>query len=79
LQQRHYDPRRAESGQSPLVLDSPSPKVAISTLMASETRFQLTAQQDPGRYRDLVARAQQQIERRLAVSQQLAGRAGGHP
>jgi pyruvate-ferredoxin/flavodoxin oxidoreductase len=74
----HYDPRRAESGQSPLVLDSPSPKVAVSTLMASETRFQLTAQQDPDRYRDLVARAQRQIQQRLALYQELAGRPGGH-
>jgi pyruvate-ferredoxin/flavodoxin oxidoreductase len=74
----HYDPRRAESGQSPLVLDSPSPKVAVSTLMASETRFQVTAQQDPHRYRDLVARAQRQIQQRLALYQELAGRPGGH-
>ena len=74
----HYDPRRADSGESPLVLDSPAPKVAVSTLMASETRFQLTARQDPDRYRDLVARAQQQIQRRLALYQELAGRPGGH-
>jgi hypothetical protein len=60
------------------VLDSPAPKVGVSTLMASETRFQLTAQQDPDRYRDLVARAQQQIQRRLALYQELAGRPGGH-
>jgi pyruvate-ferredoxin/flavodoxin oxidoreductase len=73
----HYDPRRAESGESPLVLDSPAPKVAVSTLMASETRFQLTAQQDPDRYRDLVARAQRQIQQRLALYQELAGRPGG--
>jgi len=74
----HYDPRRADRGESPLVLDSPAPKVNVSTLMASETRFQLTAQQDPDRYRDLVARAQQQIQRRLALYQELAGRPGAH-
>jgi hypothetical protein len=32
----------------------------------------------PNRYRDLVARAQRQIERRLALYHELAGRAGGH-
>jgi pyruvate-ferredoxin/flavodoxin oxidoreductase len=74
----HYDPRRAAAGQTPLVLDSPAPKIDVSKLMATEARFQLTAQQDPERYRDLVARAQQQIQRRLALYQELAGRPGGH-
>ena len=74
----HYDPRRAAAGETPLVLDSPAPKIDVSKLMATETRFQLTAQQDPDRYRDLVARAQQQIQRRLALYQELAGRPGGH-
>jgi pyruvate-ferredoxin/flavodoxin oxidoreductase len=74
----HYDPRRAAAGETPLVLDSPAPKIDVSKLMATESRFQLTAQQDPERYRDLVARAQQQIQRRLALYQELAGRPGGH-
>ena len=60
------------------MLDSPAPKIDVSKLMASETRFQLTAQQDPDRYRDLVSKAQQQIQRRLALYQELAGRASGH-
>jgi pyruvate-ferredoxin/flavodoxin oxidoreductase len=71
----HYDPRRAANGESPLVLDSPAPKIDVSKLMASEARFQLTAQQDPERYRNLVAQAQHQIQRRLALYQELAGRA----
>ncbi len=73
----HYDPRRAEGGEAPLVLDSPAPKIDVSKLMATETRFQLTAQQDPDRYRDLVSRAQLQIQRRLALYQELAARPGG--
>jgi pyruvate-ferredoxin/flavodoxin oxidoreductase len=75
----HYDPRRADLGDSPLVLDSPAPKIDVSKLMATETRFQLTAQQDPDRYRDLVSRAQRQIQRRLALYQELASRPGSHP
>ena len=74
----HYDPRRTDRGESPLVLDSPAPKIDVSKLMATETRFQLTAQQDPDRYRDLVSRAQLQIQRRLALYQELAARPGGH-
>jgi pyruvate-ferredoxin/flavodoxin oxidoreductase len=74
----HYDPRRADVGESPLVLDSPAPKIDVSKLMATETRFQLTAQQDPDRYRELVSRAQLQIQRRLALYQELASRPGSH-
>jgi pyruvate-ferredoxin/flavodoxin oxidoreductase len=74
----HYDPRRADAGDSPLVLDSPAPKTDVGKLMATETRFQLTAQQDPDRYRTLVSRAQLQIQRRLALYQELASRPGGH-
>ena len=73
----HYDPRRAAAGDSPLVLDSPAPKIDVSTLMAGEARFQSTAQQDPERYRELVSRARQQIRRRLALYQELAG-TGAH-
>jgi len=74
----HYDPRRAGNGDSPLVLDSPAPKIEVSKLMATETRFQLTAQQDPERYRELVGSAQARIERRLALYQELAARPGVH-
>ena len=72
----HYDPRRAAAGESPLVLDSPAPKIDVSKLMAAETRFQLTAQQDPDRYRALQSRAQAQIQRRLALYQELATKPG---
>jgi pyruvate-ferredoxin/flavodoxin oxidoreductase len=70
-----YDPRRVAAGEPPLVLDSPAPKADVAKLMANETRFQLTAQQDPERYRELVERAQQQIRRRLDLYQELARRA----
>jgi hypothetical protein len=47
--------------------------------MAAETRFQLTAQQDPDRYLALQSRAQAQIQRRLALYQELATKPGAHP
>ena len=70
-----YDPRRADLGEPPLVLDSPAPKADVGTLMANESRFQLTAQQDAARYKALVARAQEQIRRRTALYEELAKRA----
>jgi pyruvate-ferredoxin/flavodoxin oxidoreductase len=74
----HYDPRRAAAGDSPLVLDSPAPKIDVSKLMAAETRFQLTAQQDPDRYAALQSRAQAQIQRRWALYQELSKKPGAH-
>jgi pyruvate-ferredoxin/flavodoxin oxidoreductase len=67
-----FDPRRAEVGEPPLVLDSPAPKTDVAVLMDNETRFQLTAHQDPARYKALVAQARSQIARRRALYEELA-------
>jgi pyruvate-ferredoxin/flavodoxin oxidoreductase len=79
-----YDPRRTAAGEAPLVIDSAPPKVDVSQLMASETRFQITAKQNPDRYRELTDRAREQITRRLSLYDELArakssglGRPGG--
>ena len=67
-----YDPRRTASGEPPLVIDSAPPKTDVSKLLASETRFQITAQQDPDRYRTLTAQLQRQIAQRLDLYNELA-------
>jgi pyruvate-ferredoxin/flavodoxin oxidoreductase len=72
-----FDPRRVAAGQPALVLDSPPPKADVSTLMALETRFQLTDQQDHAHYQALVERARHQIATRVAHYQQLATPDGG--
>src|SRR5262249_48421787 len=70
-----YDPRRVQAGEPALMLDSLPPKADVATLMANETRFQFTAEQSPERYAELVARARQQIHRRLDLYNELAKRA----
>jgi pyruvate-ferredoxin/flavodoxin oxidoreductase len=67
-----FDPRRAEKGEAPLVLDSPAPKSDVASLMALETRFQATAQHDPEQYAELIDRARRQIVQRTALYQELA-------
>jgi pyruvate-ferredoxin/flavodoxin oxidoreductase len=67
-----FDPRRLERGEHPLVLDSAPPKTDVSSLMAAESRFQATAQQDPERYQALLARASEDIQRRRALYEELA-------
>jgi len=69
-----FDPRREASGEPPLVLDSPPPKTDVGTLLATESRFQLTAQQDAAAYEALVDRARHQIAKRVALYGELARR-----
>lgn len=52
--------------------------ITIPAMLVGETQFQVTARQDPGQYRDLGARAQQQVEPRLTLLKRLAGRLRGH-
>src|SRR3954452_9203322 len=71
-----FDPRRAGTAQPPLVLDSPPPKADVGALMALETRFQLTDQQDHAHYEALVERARHQIAKRAALYHGLAQKQG---
>ena len=67
-----YDPRRAARGEHPFMLDSAHPKADVSRLLSEESRFQITAQHDPERYRALSAEVQQQIARRIARYEEMA-------
>ena len=67
-----YDPRRTAVGEHPFVLDSAHPKADVVRLLADESRFQITAQHDPNRYRDLSAAIQRQISRRIALYEDMA-------
>ena len=69
-----FDPRRDRPGEAPLVLDSPPPTADVGKLMALETRFQLTDQQDHEHYAVLIDRARHQIAKRTALYQEIAGR-----
>jgi len=72
-----YDPRRTAAGEPPLQLDSPAPKTPLSNYMRNETRFRMVEQQDPQRYRELTAAAQQQVNRRYRLYEQLSRMALG--
>jgi pyruvate-ferredoxin/flavodoxin oxidoreductase len=67
-----YDPRRAANGEAALVLDSPDPKEDVATLMATESRFQLTDKHDHERYTHLVNQMQHQIRHRIALYHELS-------
>jgi pyruvate-ferredoxin/flavodoxin oxidoreductase len=67
-----YDPRRPAAGDSPLVLDSMAPKTELGKYMRNETRFRLVEQQNPERFRELLARAQTGVRQRYAFYEGLA-------
>ncbi|MGE3841950.1 MAG: pyruvate:ferredoxin (flavodoxin) oxidoreductase [Vicinamibacterales bacterium] len=67
-----YDPRRADAGESPLVLDSAPPKGELGKYMRNETRFRLVEQQNPERFQALLAQAQANVKKRTALYEELA-------
>ncbi|HSP91054.1 MAG TPA: hypothetical protein VLN08_09110, partial [Vicinamibacterales bacterium] len=67
-----FDPRRAATGESPLVLDSAAPKIDLAKYTGNETRFKVVEQMDPARFKMLSERAQEEVARRFSVYEQLA-------
>jgi len=67
-----FDPRRLERGENPLTMDSAAPKGDIATYMANESRFRVVQQQDPERYKTLLAAAQKEVAFRYGIYEQLA-------
>jgi pyruvate-ferredoxin/flavodoxin oxidoreductase len=67
-----FDPRRRETGQNPLQLDSPAPRARLSEFMRNEARFRMIAEKDPARFRTLLSKAEIEMRRTLDVYAQLA-------
>jgi pyruvate-ferredoxin/flavodoxin oxidoreductase len=68
-----FDPRRLETGATPLILDSPAPKIPVREYTKNETRFRMVEKLDPKRFARLLDAAQKSANRRIAVYQYLAG------
>jgi pyruvate-ferredoxin/flavodoxin oxidoreductase len=67
-----YDPRRAEQGQNPLQLDSRAPKIPLKDYAYNETRFKMLTQTKPQEAERLIALAQQDVNERWRMYEQLA-------
>jgi pyruvate-ferredoxin/flavodoxin oxidoreductase len=67
-----YDPRRRLQGENPLMMDCSAPKADIGRFMANETRFRVVQQQNPARYKDLLADAQKEAAYRFSTYEQMA-------
>jgi pyruvate-ferredoxin/flavodoxin oxidoreductase len=67
-----YDPRRIAAGESPLKLDSASPKIELAQFMANETRFRQVQAANPEGFKKMLEQAQKDVKERYALYEQLA-------
>jgi pyruvate-ferredoxin/flavodoxin oxidoreductase len=67
-----FDPRRLERGEDPLQIDTPDPKIPVTEFAYQEARFRVVEQLDPQRFRRLMAREQEEIQRRFRLYRELA-------
>jgi pyruvate-ferredoxin/flavodoxin oxidoreductase len=70
----HYDPRRTEAGEPPLVLDSGPPKISLDKYTRNETRYRMIEQAYPERYKELLQAAQAEVNQRQAMYEELAAK-----
>ena len=67
-----FDPRRVADGANPFQLDSSPPKGSLANYVRNETRFRMVEQQDPERFKSLLADAQAHLSRRYSMYEMLA-------
>ena len=68
-----YDPRLAEQGKNPLILDSKAPSIPIKDYVYTETRYKMLTFSHPEEAKRLLALAQRDAQMRYHFYQQLAG------
>ena len=69
-----YDPRRAERGENPLLLDSSAAKSKVQDFMLSENRFKMLTKSKPEDAKKFFAQAQVDADRRWKFYQFMAQR-----
>jgi len=67
-----YDPRRITTGENPLQLDSPAPKIDLGLYVRNETRYRMVEQAHPEQFKHLLAAAQREVQNRFAAHENLA-------
>ena len=59
-----YDPRKAEKGDNPLILDSKSPSIPYEEFVKNETRFSMLWRSHPDAAEKMLKESQQEAEKR---------------
>ena len=77
-----YDPRLAQQGQNPLIIESKEPSIPFSQYAYNETRYKMLSQMDEERAEQLMHEAQHDAKARWTLYQQMAamhyGNGNGH-
>jgi pyruvate-ferredoxin/flavodoxin oxidoreductase len=68
-----YDPRHAIAGEHPLQLDSKAPTIPLKEFALKEARFAMLGRANPEEAEQLLALAQEDINERRRLYEQLAG------
>jgi pyruvate-ferredoxin/flavodoxin oxidoreductase len=67
-----FDPRSEDDGEHPFRLDSRRPKTSVKDFALQEARFAMLARADPDRAADLMRRAQDDVDARWHLYEQMA-------
>ncbi len=67
-----YDPRLAEEGKNPLIIESKEPSIPLSQYAYNETRYKMLTQIDESRAEELMKEAQHDAKARWTFYQQMA-------
>jgi pyruvate-ferredoxin/flavodoxin oxidoreductase len=67
-----YDPRRAEQGKNPLILDSKEPKLDYQQFLDNEIRYRTLKQQHPEAAKKLFEKAAQEAKQRYEEYKKMA-------
>jgi pyruvate-ferredoxin/flavodoxin oxidoreductase len=72
-----YNPMLAKEGKNPLKLDSKAPKIKFSDYAYLETRYKMLTKSDPEAAKQLMALAQEDVQKRWEVLEEMAKEANG--
>jgi pyruvate-ferredoxin/flavodoxin oxidoreductase len=67
-----YDPRLAQKGQNPLVIECKEPSIPVAQYAYNETRYKMLTQMDEERAEKLMKEAQQDAKARWSLYEQMA-------
>jgi pyruvate-ferredoxin/flavodoxin oxidoreductase len=67
-----WDPRRLERSENPFQLDSAAPQGRLLDYMRNEARFRMVEHENPERFKELLAAAEDDLARRFRTYQDLA-------
>ncbi len=71
-----YNPMLTLEGKNPLTLDSAAPKIPLEEFAYNENRFKMLTKSHPERAKDLLEKAQKDVNDRFAIYQFLASQKG---